>query len=182
MAKKDLIIEFDQFDETSVVADLETIRKINRQRFEMEQLTAVCFVDVERKVAVGYKDLGADEFWIRGHMPGFPLLPGVLMCEIAAQLCSYLAVKHAFLGADATLGFGGLNDVRFRGIVRPGQRVIVMVQLLKIRPGVLLTSRFQAYVDRNLVAEGEILGVPLPATLPGESSPKPVSGGAAGNS
>ena len=34
---------------------------------------------------------GADEFWVRGHMPDYPLMPGVLMCEAAAQLCSFSA-------------------------------------------------------------------------------------------
>lgn len=77
----------------------------------MEQLTAICFEDSVRMIAVGYKDLGPDEFWIRGHMPGLPILPGVVMCEIAAQLCSYFSQRNNLLGSNATLGFGGMNDV-----------------------------------------------------------------------
>ncbi|MCE9606802.1 MAG: beta-hydroxyacyl-ACP dehydratase [Planctomycetia bacterium] len=164
MAKsKELIIDFSEFDVNRVVADLEAIRRYNRQRFEMEQLTCVCHEDPVKLIAVGYKDLGPDEFWIRGHMPGMPLLPGVIMCEIAAQLCSFFSQRNNLLGSNATLGFGGMNDVRFRGVVQPGQRLVVVTQLTKVRKGSLVTSRFQAFVNQNLVGEGEILGIALPA-------------------
>jgi 3-hydroxyacyl-[acyl-carrier-protein] dehydratase len=160
---KDLILDFAEYDLNHVVADLDEIRKYNRQRFEMEQLTAVCYFSAEKAIAVGYKDLSADEFWVRGHMPGMPLLPGVVTCEIAAQLSSYFAQKVQVLGPGVTLGFGGMNDVRFRGVVVPGQRIVVAVKQTKVRKGVLVVSQFQAFVDRNLVAEGEVLGVALPS-------------------
>lgn len=76
-------------DLSRVVADQDAIRKVNLQRFEMEQLTAIVHIDRDNHVIVGYKDVRPDEFWVRGHMPNYPLLPGVLMCEAAAQLCSY---------------------------------------------------------------------------------------------
>ena len=92
------IIDFSEFDENRIVADQETIRRFNRQRYEMEQLTAVVHMDTVKHLAVGYKDLTPDEFWVRGHMPGMPLMRGVLMCEAAAQMCSYYAHKHRLLG------------------------------------------------------------------------------------
>lgn len=162
MENDQLIIEFSAFDENRVIADLEEIRRYNRQRFEMEQLTAVVYEDPVRNIAVGYKDLAPDEFWVRGHMPGMPLLPGVILCEIAAQLCSYFSQRQKLLGNDATLGFGGMNDVRFRGVVLPGSRVVVACRLVRVRKGKLVVSRFQAFVDRKLVGEGEILGIALP--------------------
>ena len=75
----------------------------------MEQLTAIVFDDNERGIIVGYKDLAEDEFWTRGHMPGMPLMPGIVMCEAAAQLCTYHVQKHDLLGAEM-LGFGGLDQ------------------------------------------------------------------------
>ncbi len=63
-----------------VLADADAIRRVNQQRFEMEQLTAIVFDDGERHLIAGYKDVRPDEFWVRGHMPDYPLLPGVLMC------------------------------------------------------------------------------------------------------
>jgi len=165
MGNDPLIIEFSEFDENRIIADIDSIRSRNRQRHEMEQLTAIVFEDEQRHIAVGYKDLTADEFWIRGHLPGAPLLPGVIMCEIAAQLCSYYSQKYELLGNDATLGFGGMNNVRFRGVVVPGQRVLVVCQLTKVRKGKVVMSRFQAFVDRKLVGEGEIIGIALPNDL-----------------
>ena len=112
MAAKDLILDFSEYDVRHVVADLEEIRRYNPQRFEMEQLTAICFEDHGNEICVGYKDHRQDEFWVRGHMPGMPLLPGVLMCEAAAYMCSYFTVKYDFLGTKM-VGFGGLDEVRF---------------------------------------------------------------------
>ena len=77
-------------DTSRVLADREGIRLGNPQRFEMEQLTAIVRLDPESKLIIGYKDDRADEFWVRGHMPEYPLMPGVMICEAAAQLSSFL--------------------------------------------------------------------------------------------
>ena len=124
VAGKDLILDPAEYDLERVVADIEEIRKYNPQRFEMEQLTAVVLDDPERGVCVGYKDTSDADFWVRGHMPGMPLMPGVIMCEAAAQLCSYHVQRHNLLGAEM-VGFGGLDDVRFRGTVVPGDRLVI---------------------------------------------------------
>jgi 3-hydroxyacyl-[acyl-carrier-protein] dehydratase len=127
----------------------------------MEQLTAIVYDDLEKKVCVGYKDVTRDEFWVRGHMPGMPLMPGVIMLEGAAQMCSYFVQKHDLLGA-AVVGFGGLEEVRFRDPVVPGDRLIFISELTKSRPGRMIVSRFQGVVRDNVVVEGVIKGIPIP--------------------
>jgi 3-hydroxyacyl-[acyl-carrier-protein] dehydratase len=62
------------------------------------------------------------------------------------------------------VGFGGLKDVRFRGVVKPGERFVVLAKLLKVR-SMMLTSQFQCLVRDNLVCEGVIMGIPLPAEV-----------------
>ena len=105
------LIDLSQLDLCKVVVPLEQIRLINPQRFEMEQLTAIVHIDTEQRVIVGYKDVALDEFWVRGHMPGYPLMPGVLMCEAAAQISSYFCVVSGLLKGDF-IGFSGMDNVR----------------------------------------------------------------------
>ena len=169
MARRALILDPSQYDLNHVIADIEEIRRYNRQRHEMEQLTAICYEDPERNICVGYKDLGPDEFWIRGHMPGMPIMPGVVMCEAAAQMASYFTQRHKLMDT-AVVGFGGLKDVRFRGMVRPGERFVIVARLLRVR-STMLTCQFQCFVRENLVCDGIIKGIPLPEEMgEGESS------------
>lgn len=161
MAGKNLILDFSAYNLDNVLADAEEIRRYNPQRFEMEQLTAVVFDDIENGISVGYKDITPEEFWVRGHMPGMPLLPGVMMCEAAAQLSSYHVQKHNLMGG-AMLGFGGLDEVRFRGMVVPGDRLVVAVEKKQLRPGAMIVCRFQCFVREQLVCEGQIRGIPIP--------------------
>ena len=161
MAGKDLLVDLDSIDLNHVLADIDEIRKYNPQRFEMEQLSAVVYCDTSRYAAVGYKDVREDEFWVRGHMPGMPLMPGVVMLEAAAQLCSFVTQRYDLLGADM-VGFGGLEDVRFRDPVLPGDRLYLICELGKFRRGRMIVCRFQGVVQDRIVVEGILKGVPIP--------------------
>jgi 3-hydroxyacyl-[acyl-carrier-protein] dehydratase len=162
VSAKELLLDFSEFDLNHVIADVAEIRRHNPQRHEMEQLTAIVYDDFKRMICAGYKDITEHEFWVRGHMPGMPLMPGVLMCEVAAQMCGYYAHKHELLGEAKVVGLGGLEDVRFRDPVRVGDRLVVVCKMLKVRPGALIVCRFQAFVNQVMVADGKIKGVALP--------------------
>ncbi len=164
MAVRELIHDPAALDFDNVVADVEEIRKYNPQRFEMEQLTAIIYEDLKRHVCVGYKDVTHDEFWVRGHMPNMPLMPGVMMLEAAAQMCSYFSQKYDLLGA-AMVGFGGLEEVRFRDPVIPGDRLVVMCEMTKLRRGRIVVTKFQGFVREALAVEGILKGIPIPVEL-----------------
>ena len=142
-----------------VVADSEAIRRVNPQRFEMQQLTAIVYYDDVQHIVAGYKDVGSDEFWVRGHMPGYPLLPGVLMCEAAAQLCGYYIVTHGLMQGDF-IAFGGMEDVRFRSPVRPGDRLVLIGKATKLNRRQSIFN-VQGFVGATMVFHADILGVPL---------------------
>jgi len=161
VADKQFLADLSKVDFDHIVADIEGIRQCNPQRYEMEQLTAVVYENLEERLCIGYKDIGPDEFWARGHMPGMPLMPGVIMLEGAAQMCSYFVQKHKLFG-DSMVGFGGLDEVRFRDPVLPGNRLIYIGLLTKVRAGRMLVSRFQGIVNNRLAVEGVIKGVPIP--------------------
>ena len=160
MTNRALILDPSEYDLDNVVADIDQIRRYNRQRFEMEQLTAIVYDDPGSNICVGYKDIGPDEFWIRGHMPDLPIMPGVIMCEAAAQLASYYTQRNKLMDTPA-VGFGGLQNVRFRGVVHPGERFVVVAKLLKVRRA-MLTCQFQCFVGENMVCDGILKGIPLP--------------------
>ncbi|HVS38975.1 MAG TPA: 3-hydroxyacyl-ACP dehydratase FabZ family protein [Gemmataceae bacterium] len=148
-----------QVDFSHVVADCEAIRRVNPQRFEMEQLTAIVYLDRDQNLIVGYKDVGADEFWVRGHMPGYPLFPGVLMCEAGAQLCSYFCHTAGLLQGDF-IGFGGLENVQFRGPVHPGDRFVLVAKAQKLHRRKTVFN-VQGFVGSTMVFNGDIIGVPM---------------------
>lgn len=154
-----LLLDPAGLDLTRVVADREAIRSINPQRFELEQLTAIVLLDREQHLIAGYKDVGTDEFWVRGHMPGYPLLPGVLICEAAAQLCSYYIVVGGLLRGDF-LGFGGMENVRFRSPVRPGDRLVLIGKAVRMNRRQTIFN-VQGFVGTGMVFHGDILGMPL---------------------
>ncbi len=161
MSGKSFIVDPQQIDTTRVVADLEEIRRWIPQRDAMEQLTAIVYDDRAKNLCIGYRDISREEFWASGHMPGMPLMPGVLMCEAAAQICSFHTCRHDLLGCEV-VGFGGLDKVRFRGMVRPGDRLTLVYQMTKQRRGRMITGRFEGFVETSLVCEGEIRAIPLP--------------------
>jgi 3-hydroxyacyl-[acyl-carrier-protein] dehydratase len=61
-----------------------------------------------------------------------------------------------------------MEGVRFRDPVLPGDRLVLMVQLIKVRRGAMIVCRFQGFVRENLVVEGQIKGVPLDIDMPPE--------------
>lgn len=138
---------------------LDEIRKLLPHRGAMAQLDAIVSVDVPTALAIGYKDVRADEFWSAGHFPGNPLLPGVVIVEAAAQLsvCLYkIAVPEV---ASSLIVFGGVDEARFRGAVRPGERLVLVAK------GTALSRRMarcatQAIVGDRVVYEGTVLGIP----------------------
>ncbi|MEK6260024.1 MAG: beta-hydroxyacyl-ACP dehydratase [Planctomycetota bacterium] len=159
------LYEFGSFDENRPVFTLDEIREINPQRFEMEQLSGILLVDNVEHGIIGYKDITPNEFWVRGHMPNFPLMPGVVLCECAAQLAGFYARKFKLLGGDF-LGFGGMEEVRFRGPVFVGDRLIIMAKLHRMRVNQRAEFNFQGFVKDKMVYSGQMIGVPIHTERP----------------
>lgn len=153
--------EFDvtKLDFSQCVADLEGIRKINPHRFEMELLSGVILIDPTRHVIVGYKDLAESDFWVRGHMPGFPLMPGVLMIEAAAQLISFYGETQA-IAAGRLMGLGAIDEARFLRKVVPGERLVLVGRGLRVSRR-LNRFRCMGYVNGEKAFEATVTGVTL---------------------
>jgi 3-hydroxyacyl-[acyl-carrier-protein] dehydratase len=138
----------------AVVADQDAIRQHNPQRGAMEHLNGISWFDRDGRIT-GFKDVGHDEFWVEGHIPGRPLLPGVIMLEAAAQLCSFYV--KSVLQTPGFVGFGGVEETRFRQAVQPGARLHLLGYLVRSRHS-RFTSKIQGLVNGGLVFETTIIG------------------------
>ena len=109
---------------------------------------------------MGLKEVEADEFWARGHIPGRPLYPGVLMWEAAAQVSTYYYKTRVPEIAGMFVAFGGLDKVRFRGTVEPGDQLVIVgkVDRMRARQAVFET---QGLVDGEVVFGARVIGVPM---------------------
>ena len=163
LLSKEPIVEFSDFDENKLIADKATIESYIPHRDHLSLLDGILFECEESKRVVGMKDVRDDEFWVSGHFPQKPLMPGVVACECAAQVSAYYASKFKIV--DGVVGLGSLDQVKFRGPIVPGQRLILMIERKKFRRGFLFVSHFQIFIDKELAVDGLIKGVPLPADV-----------------
>ena len=150
------LLDVSQLDTSKVIATREEIYNWNPHRYEFQMLDGIYLLDNSTGLSAGYRDVKSDEFWVRGHIPGRPLFPGVLMIETAAQLVCYYAMtatnRHDFIG------FAGVTDVRFRGQVVPGDKLIMVGKMLELRPRRCVGAT-QAFVKGEMVYEGVITGM-----------------------
>jgi 3-hydroxyacyl-[acyl-carrier-protein] dehydratase len=152
-----LLFDLSQIDlDAPPVFDKEAICRANPQRFEMQQLDGILWYDKDRFLVLGYKDVRADEFWIRGHIPGRPIMPAVIMIEAGAQLSSFF-VKHIY-GLKGFIGFAGIESAKFRSVVEPGQRLYLLGHITTFKSRKYIAS-VQGVVDGTIVFETVVSGM-----------------------
>jgi len=154
------ILDLATIDLDAVAVDAETVGRLNPQCGDMRQLDHVVLLDVERGVAVGRLDVPEDVWWGPLHIPGRPLMPGVLMIEGAAQLSSIYHRYRMNPEADNFLGFTRVDDTVFRGQVLPGQRLHFVMREVRFSPRRFITDA-QGVVDGRLVFETRITGMTM---------------------
>ena len=106
------------------------------------------------KRAVARKTLRADEWFLAGHFPGRPIMPGVLMVEGLAQTGAIIVLTLEENRGKMVL-FGGIDDVRFKRIVQPGETLEYVCELETVR-GPLGKGKFRATVDGQLAVRGAL--------------------------
>ena len=132
------------------------IEAVLPHRDHMRQLDAVVWWNEDYSRVVGIRDIKEDEFWVSGHIPGRPLFPGVLMIESAAQLCSFAQMRSR---EDIPfLGFTRCDDCIFRGSLAPGDRMILVAQLLSANRRRFI-SRVNGFSNEKLIFEVTITGM-----------------------
>ena len=152
----ELLLDLSTIDLDQVAISPGEVGRINPQTGSMRQLDHVIVLDLGKREAVGVKEVRDDEFWVPLHIPGRPLLPGVLQIEAAAQLCS--VYFHFRMKPDGFVGFTRCDDAVFRKPVVPGDTLYLLVRELRIRKRRIL-SQAQGVVNGTLVFESKITGM-----------------------
>lgn len=106
--------------------------------------------------AVGIKNVTFNEPFFPGHIPEFPLMPGVLMVEAMAQVGGIILVQMPGM-AGKFFAFAGIDKVRFRRPVVPGDRLTMTVELLSLKQNRIAKMQGRGEVDGELAVKGEML-------------------------
>lgn len=154
-----LLVDLAQVNLDEVAYDHDFIYSRLPQSYEFEMLDAVCLLDREAGLCVAYYDCRPDAWWARGHVPGRPILPGVLQLEAGAQLVAFSA--RYVDGLDMFVAFGGIEDCRFREAVIPPARLVLVSRLIENRTRRVI-GEVQGLVDGRLVFHATITGLAMP--------------------
>ena len=111
---------------------------------------------IENESAIGIKNVTINEPFCPGHIPPLPIMPGVLIVESMAQVGGIvLSLLPGMKGIF--FAFAGIDKVRFRRQVIPGDQLIITVELLSLKRKRIAKMKVEAMVDGELAAEGEML-------------------------
>ena len=154
-----LLLDIESTDLDHVLMTREQIYKRLPHGHEFMLLDGLLHMDDETNAAIAYHDVRDDGFWVRGHLPGRPIFPGILMIEAAAHLASLMATRFPeFQGKF--LGMGGVNNAKFRETALPGTRIYFLVVPLEIKPRRIICAT-QGVANGRLIFEAEIRGMPV---------------------
>jgi len=127
----------------------EQIKEIIPHRDHMLLIDEVESTDENK--AIGHYTVRGDEWFLQGHFPGNPVVPGVILCEIMAQTCCILIAEKI---KGRTPYFTGINKVRFRHVVLPGETIDLECSLIKEK-NPFFFAEGKGYVNGKLCVSGE---------------------------
>jgi 3-hydroxyacyl-[acyl-carrier-protein] dehydratase len=141
--------------ETKTIFTIEEIHKLLPHRYPFALVDRI--IDyVPGKRAVGIKNVTFNEPQFQGHFPGQPIMPGVLIVEAMAQVGGIVLTQLPELEGGLFL-FAGIDKVRFRRQVVPGDQLVMTVELLWVKQRRFGKMQARAEVDGQLAAEGELM-------------------------
>jgi UDP-3-O-[3-hydroxymyristoyl] N-acetylglucosamine deacetylase / 3-hydroxyacyl-[acyl-carrier-protein] dehydratase len=153
--QKKLVRKYQHEKAEGVVFDINAIKRILPHRYPFLLVDKIVDFDMEERI-VGIKNVTANEEFFKGHFPGYPVMPGVLIIEGLAQTGGILLLN----GTDNTEGkmvfFMGINNAKFRKPVFPGDQLRYEVTMVNRRSRTCQVVG-KAYVDGTLVAEAEMM-------------------------
>ncbi len=138
-----------------LVFDAQAILRLMPHRYPFLMIDRVTHFDPEAKTITGIKNVTFNEPQFMGHFPGRPIFPGVLITEAMAQTGCILLTTQGVDAESKLVVFTGMNNVKFRGQVTPGDQLVMEMKLERFRFNIAQLSG-KAYVGGQLVAEAEL--------------------------
>ncbi len=114
-------------------------------------------VKLEREGIEAFHEVRPEHFYFPGHFPGNPVLPGVIMVEAIAQAGILLVVTRFEDRRGRDTLFAGINDVRFKRVVRPGDRLVLRARVEAGKAGVYKIAG-EALVGNELACSARVTG------------------------
>ena len=114
-------------------------------------------VEIEGEKIVGYKTFSDEEFFFKGHFPGYPVVPGVIELETLAQLGGVGVRKMGIVGAG-TFFLAKIKEARFRRQIRPGETLRAEIVNLKASPHIV-HQKGMGYVGDEVAVEAEWISI-----------------------
>ncbi len=134
---------------------VEEIQKLLPHRYPFSLVDRIIeYVPGER--AIGIKNVTFNEPHFQGHFPGRPIMPGVLIVEAIAQVGGVVLLQMLESEGGLFL-FAGIDKVRFRRQVVPGDQLVMTVEVLSIKRRRFAKMQARAEVDGELATEGELM-------------------------
>lgn len=150
------LFETDGVDLSACVADRESIAGVIPHRYEMALLDKIVWASEDYTRGIGSVRVTGEEFWVRGHFPNRPMLPGVLMVEAGAQLSCWLWQKRQTKPCLAA--FLRIENAVFRQSVTVGDEMFVLCREIKATPRRFFTD-IQGIVNDQICFEAKISGM-----------------------
>ncbi|MBN3898694.1 MAG: 3-hydroxyacyl-ACP dehydratase FabZ [Nostoc sp.] len=153
--------EPEAINETTIISEIKTtftseeIQKLLPHRYPFLLVDKI--IDyVPGKRAVGVKNVTINEPYFQGHFPGRSLMPGVLIVEAMAQVGGIVLTQMSPV-EDGLFVFAGIDKVRFRRQVVPGDQLVMTLELLWVKQRRFGKMQGRAEVDGQLASEGELM-------------------------
>ncbi len=153
------LFDLSAIDLNATALDRVGIMKYIAQRGLALQLDKLAWFSEDHNRAVAVKHVRDDEWWSAGHVPGQPLMPAVMMIEAGAQLASVIFQIHDVIH-HKFIGFTAIDRTKFRGVVHPGDDLIILGQVFKFHPRRMICD-LQGWVGDDLIYESRITGMPI---------------------
>jgi 3-hydroxyacyl-[acyl-carrier-protein] dehydratase len=153
--------ELQAINETTLVSEIKTTFTSEEIQEFLPHRYPFLLVDkiidyVPAKKAVGVKNVTINEPQFQGHFPGRPLMPGVLIVEAMAQVGGIVLTQMSSVEGGLFV-FAGIDKVRFRRQVVPGDQLVMTVELLWVKQRRFGKMQGRAEVDGQLACEGELM-------------------------